>query len=90
MPLHSAQHTIEIANGVATKAIVGGATAALYGGFTATEIAAFGGLLIAFLGLIAKIYFDYQLLQLAKLQISEDKLEELARKGKLDRRSKPR
>lgn len=90
MTIHTAQNTIEIASGVATKAIVGGATAALYGGFTATEIAAFGGLLIAFLGLIAKIYFDYQLLQLAKLQISDDKLAELAIKGKFERRSTPR
>lgn len=83
MTMEAAQQTIETASSAAAKAIVSGASAALYGGFTATDIAAFGGLFIAFIGLIAKLYFDYQLLQLAKIQISDDKIAELARKGKL-------
>ena len=84
----TAQQAIETANSIATKAIVSGASAALYGGFTATDIAAFGGLLIAFIGLMSKLYFDWQLLKIAKIQVSEEKLEDLVAQGKLVR--KPR
>lgn len=90
MHIAHTQHAIEAAEGVSTKAIAAGATAALYGGFTATDIAAFGGLFIAACGLAAKIYFDYQLLQIARVQISDEKLAELASRGKFDRRHKNR
>lgn len=78
------QQAIETANSIAAKAIVSGASAALYGGFTATDIAAFGGLFIAFVGLMAKLFFDWQLLKIARVQVSDDKIRELAAKGKLD------
>lgn len=42
---------------VASKFTYGGGTAALIGGFTANEIAAFGGLLVAVIGLIVQIYY---------------------------------
>lgn len=43
--------------GAANKASVSGGFAALYGGWTANEFAAFGGLLIAAIGLIVQWYF---------------------------------
>lgn len=42
---------------LAEKAIAAGASAAVVGGFTANEIAAFGGLLVAVLGLIVQVVF---------------------------------
>lgn len=42
---------------VANKAMAAGAGAAVVGGFTANEIAAFGGLLVAILGLVVQLVF---------------------------------
>jgi hypothetical protein len=41
----------------AQKVALGGSAATIYGGFTANEIAAFGGLLIAAIGLIVQWYY---------------------------------
>lgn len=41
----------------AQKVSFGAGTVALYGGMTANEIAAFGGLLIAFVGLCVQVHF---------------------------------
>lgn len=45
-----------IAN-VANKATYTGAVSAVYGGLTANEIAAYGGLIVAILGLLIQIVF---------------------------------
>lgn len=42
---------------VAQKFSVAGGSAALVGGLTANEIAAFGGLIIAAIGLIVQVYY---------------------------------
>lgn len=42
---------------VAQKVAYGGGGVAFFGGLTANEIAAFGGLFIAFLGLLVQVYF---------------------------------
>jgi hypothetical protein len=42
---------------VANKATYGGGAAAFYGGMTANEIAAYGGLLVAVIGLIVQLVF---------------------------------
>jgi ABC-type proline/glycine betaine transport system permease subunit len=42
---------------VAQKVTYGGGGVAFFGGLTANEIAAFGGLFIAFLGLLVQVYF---------------------------------
>lgn len=42
---------------VASKFTYGGGTAALIGGFTANEIAAFGGLVVAAIGLAVQWYY---------------------------------
>lgn len=44
----------------AQKVAYGGGAASLYGGMTANEIAAFGGLLIALLGLLVQLYFKHR------------------------------
>ena len=41
----------------ASKVTYGGGTAAVVGGLTANEIAAFGGLLIAAIGLVVQIFY---------------------------------
>lgn len=46
--------------GVAQKAAYGGGTTAVIGGLTANEIAAFGGLLIAVLGLLVQLYYKWK------------------------------
>ena len=51
---------------VATTAQYGGSGAAVYFGLTANEIAAFGGLIIAIIGLAVNIWYKHQHLQLAK------------------------
>lgn len=43
--------------GIAQKVGVSGGTVAVYGGLTANEIAAFGGLLIAIVGVCVQWYF---------------------------------
>lgn len=50
----------------ATTAQYGGSGAAVYFGLTANEIAAFGGLIIAIIGLLVNIWYKHQHLQLAK------------------------
>lgn len=42
---------------IANKVTYGGSAAAVYGGWTANEIAAYGGLLIAVIGLIVQLVF---------------------------------
>ena len=51
---------------VATTAQYGGSTSAVYFGLTANEIAAFGGLIIAVIGLGVNIWYKHQHLKLAK------------------------
>jgi hypothetical protein len=63
---------LEAASSGASKAIASGATVALYGGFTATEIAAFGGLSVAILGFMWKIYVDRQILNIARAKRAEE------------------
>lgn len=41
----------------AQKVTYGGGSVAFFGGLTANEIAAFGGILIAFLGLLVQLYY---------------------------------
>ena len=50
----------------ATVAQYGGSSAAVYFGLTANEIAAFGGLAIAFIGYLTSLYYKHQHLKLAK------------------------
>lgn len=52
----------------ATAAQYGGSGAAVYFGLTANEIAAFGGLIIALIGLLVNIWYKHQHLQIAKEQ----------------------
>lgn len=42
---------------VAQKVTIGGGSAAVFGGLTANEIAAFGGLLVAIIGLCVQFYY---------------------------------
>ena len=59
---------------LANKAIAAGASAAVVGGLTANEIAAFGGLLVAVLGLIVQLVFklldNSRKAQIHKLRLS--------------------
>ncbi len=50
----------------ATAAQYGGSASAVYFGLTANEIAAFGGLIIATIGLIVNIWYKHQHLKIAK------------------------
>jgi hypothetical protein len=50
----------------ATTAQYGGSGAAVYFGLTANEIAAFGGLIIAIIGLAVNIWYKHQHLKIAK------------------------
>lgn len=43
---------------VAHKVTTAGGVAAIFGGLTANDIAAFGGLLVAVIGVIVQIYFN--------------------------------
>ena len=52
----------------ATAAQYGGSGAAVYFGLTANEIAAFGGLIIALIGLLVNIWYKHQHLKIAKEQ----------------------
>ena len=45
------------ASAFANKMIATGASASVIGGMTSTDIAAFGGLIIAVIGLVVQIYF---------------------------------
>lgn len=56
----------------ATAAQYGGSGAAVYFGLTANEIAAFGGLIIAIIGLIVNIWYKHQHLKLAKGKEEDD------------------
>jgi hypothetical protein len=56
----------------ATTAQYGGSGAAVYFGLTANEIAAFGGLIIAIVGLIVNIWYKHQHLRLAKKKVEDD------------------
>jgi hypothetical protein len=53
----------------ATAAQYGGSSAAVYFGLTANEIAAFGGLAIAFIGYLTSVYYKHQHLKLAKKKL---------------------
>lgn len=70
---HDAAHTV--LGKAASAATYGGSGAAVYFGMTANEIAAFGGLLIAFTGLLINVWFKHQHLKLAKAKL-EAELEE--------------
>ena len=56
----------------ATTAQYGGSASAVYFGLTANEIAAFGGLIIAIVGLIVNIWYKHQHLRLAKKKVEDD------------------
>ncbi|MDL2342457.1 MAG: holin [Patescibacteria group bacterium] len=73
MEFNAHEHILEAASSGASKAIASGTVVAVYGGFTATEIAAFGGLAVAIIGLFWKLYVDHQILKIARQrQISEE------------------
>ena len=57
---------------VATTAQYGGSGAAVYFGLTANEIAAFGGLIIAIIGLAVNIWYKQQHLKIAKEKAQDD------------------
>lgn len=67
----------------AQKASLGAGTAAVFGGLTANEIAAFGGLVIALIGLCVQWYYKRkddrrrEELHAAQLQLVRDEHEEL-------------
>jgi hypothetical protein len=63
--------TPEIAK-AATTAQYGGSGAAVYFGLTANEIAAFGGLIIAIIGLAVNIWYKHQHLKIAKDKAQAD------------------
>lgn len=56
----------------ATAAQYGGSGAAVYFGLTANEIAAFGGLFIAVIGLLVNIWYKHQHLKIAKEKAQAD------------------
>ena len=56
----------------ATTAQYGGSGAAVYFGLTANEIAAFGGLIIAIIGLGVNIWYKHQHLKIAKEKAKAD------------------
>ena len=56
----------------ATTAQYGGSATAVYFGLTANEIAAFGGLIIAVIGLIVNIWYKHQHLKIAKGKAEDD------------------
>ncbi len=56
----------------ATAAQYGGSGAAVYFGLTANEIAAFGGLIIAIIGLVVNIWYKHQHLKIAKQKADDD------------------
>jgi hypothetical protein len=56
----------------ATTAQYGGSGAAVYFGLTANEIAAFGGLIIAIIGLAVNIWYKHQHLKIAKEKAKAD------------------
>lgn len=63
--------SVEIAK-AATTAQYGGSGAAVYFGLTANEIAAFGGLIIAIIGLAVNIWYKHQHLKIAKDKAQAD------------------
>ena len=63
--------SIEITK-AATTAQYGGIGAAVYFGLTANEIAAFGGLIIAIIGLAVNIWYKHQHLKIAKEKAKAD------------------
>ena len=52
--------TIDTITAASQKATIGGSLMALFGGITATELAAVGGLALAFLGFIVNLYFQWR------------------------------
>ncbi len=60
----------------ATAAQYGGSGAAVYFGLTANEIAAFGGLLIALIGLVVNIWYKHQHFKLAQKSLREAKFDD--------------
>ncbi len=64
--------TMKVVAPMATGATYGGSATAVIGGLTANEFAAFGGLLIAFIGLIVNIWFKHKHLQIARKRAQKD------------------
>jgi hypothetical protein len=56
----------------ATAAQYGGSASAVYFGLTANEIAAFGGLIIAIIGLVVNIWYKHQHLKIAREKADDD------------------
>lgn len=50
--------TIDTITAASQRATIGGSIMALFGGITATELAAVGGLVLAFIGFIVNFYFQ--------------------------------
>lgn len=65
-----------VASKAANAATYAGSSAALFFGLTANEIAAFGGLFIAMIGLLVNIWFKHQHLQIAKAKLLADRVED--------------
>lgn len=67
--------TSDAAHAAATKAATtaqyGGSGAAVYFGLTANEIAAFGGLLVAVIGLLINWYYKHQHFVLTQKKLNE-------------------
>jgi hypothetical protein len=61
-----------VMNKAASAATYGGSGAAVYFGMSANEIAAFGGLLIAAVGLLINWWYKHQHLKLARTKLEEE------------------
>lgn len=66
---HEAANTVM--SKTASAATYGGSSAAVYFGMTANEIAAFGGLFIAVIGLLVNIWFKHQHLKLVAKRLKQ-------------------
>ena len=65
----SIQETVVVK--AAHTATYSGSGAAVYFGLTANEVAAFGGLIVAVIGLIVTWYYKHQHLQLVKKKLED-------------------
>lgn len=63
--------TSTLAHKAATTATYGGSASAVYFGMTANEIAAFGGLIIAVIGLAVNWWYKHQHFQLTKKKLED-------------------
>jgi len=59
----------EVVTKISSTATYSGSTAAVYFGLTANEIAAFGGLTVAIIGLVVTWYYKHQSLKILRKSI---------------------